>query len=175
MFNHKIFSKHTFSTKKNIYLSPLFLLLVASCSSLNEPEFDDFFRTEIRADHSKIFNFSLVMVKGDYRDNNHSDTPKQRKGGGKDHRPGNDKGMGKGENKQVGNMPTNSQSRKKSNINQINEQLTERLAIALEENNYCRKGYIELERNIGHRFLSLRGECHESATKKDRKQFPNSP
>ena len=159
------------SIKKSIFIPFIALIFISGCSTTKKPQFESFFKTQIREDHSKMFNFSLVMVSGEYSIERNSKEKIQGKGKGS----GNGKGMGKGKgkNKQQDKMSVNNKEKKQSKTNKIEKKLDERLAIILAQNNYCRKGYIELERNIGRRYLSIRGECHESASEKYRKRFPN--
>ena len=41
----------------------------------------------------------------------------------------------------------------------------------LEENGYCRKGFFELNRTLNKSIYTIHGECNESATAADRKNF----
>jgi len=118
-----------------------------------------------------MFNFSLVMVSGEY--SNERNSKEKTQGKGKGSGKGKGMGKGKGKNKQQDKMAVNNKDKKQSKTNKIEKQLDERLAIVLAQNNYCRNGHIELERNIGRRYLSIRGECHDSASDKDRTRFPN--
>lgn len=48
------------------------------------------------------------------------------------------------------------------------------LEVKLEQTAFCRKGYIELEADIGIDKSMLRGECREAATAEDREHFGDS-
>lgn len=49
------------------------------------------------------------------------------------------------------------------------------LEAKLEQTGFCRKGYIELESDIGIDESMLRGECRDTATAEDRERFDNWP
>jgi len=166
---------------KNKFFSMLLPLLLsiflAACSSNQQPDVTPIFHSEIKQDDGKFFHFYLLVTKN----NDQEDGREQRKSGAK---PANGKersegGRGKKGNKankdsqghsQSGQNSASAQSeRNKQRSLMLIEQLNERL----EQNNYCRKGYMVLEENIGRGILSIKGECHESATEKDKVNFPN--
>jgi len=159
-----------YANKNFLYSSILILLFLSGCSNTNKPQFKSFFKTEIHENHSKVFNFSLVLVSGEYTNETNSKAQKQGKGKGN----GKGKGQGKGKHKKSNDVANEKKSQKKSNVNKIEKQLDTRLAIELGKNNYCRNGYMELERNLGQRYLSIRGECRENASINDRERFPNN-
>lgn len=51
------------------------------------------------------------------------------------------------------------------------ERLQQNTAYVVEQMNYCREGYIELDRSISRYHLWLKGECRESANTADRQRF----
>lgn len=51
------------------------------------------------------------------------------------------------------------------------ERLQQNAAYVVKHMDYCREGYIELDRSISRYHLWLKGECKESATTTDRQQF----
>jgi hypothetical protein len=51
------------------------------------------------------------------------------------------------------------------------ERLQQNAAYVVKHMNYCRDGYIELDRSISRYHLWLKGECKESANAADRQQF----
>lgn len=51
--------------------------------------------------------------------------------------------------------------------------LKSRLNSLLEDNNFCREGFITLQQYAGYATASLRGECREGASDEDRQRFPN--
>lgn len=60
--------------------------------------------------------------------------------------------------------------------NQQNEKtrLLDRLDMILQDNRYCREGYMELDYYSAEGTVQLRGECNEGATEEDLENFPNS-
>ena len=53
----------------------------------------------------------------------------------------------------------------------VYERLQQNAAYVVKHMNYCRDGYIELDRSISRYHLWLKGECKESANAADRQQF----
>lgn len=51
--------------------------------------------------------------------------------------------------------------------------LSDQVNQKLLDTGYCRSGYMELDNARAGRFQRLTGECNETATDADRKQFPN--
>jgi hypothetical protein len=142
--------------------------LVSSCSSRDKLEFQEFFRTEIRADDSKIFTFTLITKHEEKERSSKSDKPERsKKGGGK-----------KSSNKRNGGQQGGKMNRSETNKSEYQAKLAnilkEQLILRLENNQYCRDGYIKLNTSLSNSMSSIRGECHESATAIDRKRFLNS-
>ncbi len=48
------------------------------------------------------------------------------------------------------------------------------LALAVDQSEYCREGYLQLGRYAGETSERLRGECKEKATTEDLEHFPNT-
>jgi len=60
----------------------------------------------------------------------------------------------------------------KENVFGLNKKsLQEQLDLLLQQNQYCREGYIELDSFIDTTSAYIRGECNDSATEADRKKF----
>ncbi|MGB3610994.1 MAG: hypothetical protein WA987_11515 [Cellvibrio sp.] len=51
------------------------------------------------------------------------------------------------------------------------ERLQQNAAYVVKQMDYCREGYIELDRSLSRYHLWLKGECKESATSADRERF----
>ncbi|MCW8863523.1 MAG: hypothetical protein OQK09_00450 [Colwellia sp.] len=150
----------------NSTYSPLYILfftmVLSACSSKEQPKIEEFFHTNIRDDNSKEFTFSLLVStkqKEARKEGNSSPDSNNRKGR---------KGKGqRGQNTAL--APTaKKQSSKQDKMKDI---FHERLILQMERAQYCREGYITLEESFVGAIYTLRGECHESASKGDRKRF----
>jgi len=161
-----------------IMLLPLLLsIFLAACSSNKLPDVTPIFHSEIKEDDGKFFHFYLLVTKNNDQEDGREQRKsaakpangKERSGGGRGKKGnrGNEGGQGNGKSGQ------NSASAQSERNKQRSLMLVEQLNDQLEQNNYCRQGYIVLEENIGRGILSIKGECHESATEKDRLNFPN--
>jgi len=143
---------------------PLFALLtLTACSSKEKPRLEEFFRTEIREDGSKMFAFSLILARdtdGERQKNTTSPQPVKREGR-----------RGKGGRGQGTNPKLNSDNTASKGQEKLAELFQQRLDIRLETSRYCREGYMELEKSFVGAIYTLRGECNESATEQDRKHF----
>ena len=150
----------------SLILFILFAIALIGCSSHSAPKISEYFSTEIMADNSKRFYFSLIISHQYDEENNNQMRQKQSKRG----KGGSGRGSGtrKGDN---GNGQTKQSTAKSTKTNSMELELEERLINQLALNSYCRTGYMELERNIGRALMSIRGECHESATEGDRQRF----
>jgi len=148
-------------------------VIFIGCSSRPSPQVNEFFSTEIMADNSKRFYFSLIISNSSEKESSKQVMQEQnRKGkGGSGRGSGNGKGKGGKDNTQS-NQP-NTASAKSSKTSAMVLELEERLTNQLALNSYCRTGYMVLEKNIGRALMSLRGECHENATERDRQRFLN--
>lgn len=139
----------------------VFTLLASGCSSVSKSDMKDFFRTEIRDDDSKMFTFTVVVA-GQNKDGKQAGKPNNQ---GRSGRGPSDKGGPNGSPQKSPNANRN------NNRNEMTELFEELLTERLEKNQYCRQGYIDLGRSFSGSMFTLRGECHESATAKDRKHF----
>lgn len=170
-------------------VSVLFCLLIASCSSKPElPETQAFFNHNILENDSKMFNFNLLLKRrtGDDTDGQNAKGSKGKQSGKKPkdgQRPSNGERSGKGK-KGEGNRPKGSNGSNQSNANiaqqrnnerllQLEQMLFEQLDDKMQETGYCREGYMVLSQELGKNILSVKGECHESATSEDRAKFIN--
>jgi len=152
------------------------ITLLIACSSSGPVKSQDFFRTEIRDDHSKMFAYTMIVIKGNANNEQSSnDSPKAKKQQKKGQGKGNGQGKGKGKNKQnKSEQSPQTSKRKKKNTNKMVDLLFDGLNEKLAINHYCRSGFIELKRDIKRTVMTLRGECQESATKADLKQFKDT-
>lgn len=133
------------------------LFLLSACASRQENNLEEIFVTEIREDNSKMFAFTLRQEKS-----SSGEQPRHKamaKKAGKKRRNGAGKGAGKEEVRE-----------RKNPLADIFQQ---RLELRLSKSDYCRTGYLELERYTNRGAMTMRGECNESATEKDRQRFPN--
>ena len=81
---------------------------------------------------------------------------------------------GKGRGNKNGDKPHNQPSNNKNSLErQLTEELETRLVQRFEDNRYCRKGFFELNRTFNRTIYTIHGECSESATPADRKNFIN--
>ena len=126
------------------------LLLLPACSNHPDkrPQPKEFFSTQISSEGSKFFVYRLELPA---------------RGKGDDHRRPAHGGRG-GDSARAG-----AGSGKKSADMTVKPE--QRLKALLADNNYCREGYVELERRQYSSGISLRGECREAATKQDRRRF----
>jgi hypothetical protein len=118
---------------------------------------NEVFVTQIKANGSKIFNYSLIKK-----------MPNQGQMG---------KGMGKGGGRHGGGMGGGMKGGKKPDMSKMKakmqEKATHKLAKKLSESGYCREGYMELESFFERGHVTIKGECNESATTQDREKFIN--
>lgn len=143
------------------------LFILSACSNKKPPEPEEFFRTQIRDDASKEFSFSLIFSRNERVVSNKksSDTPKRERGKGKEH--------GQGNRKRSDDVPSQTSSNKKrANMSdKMADIFQQRLYLQMEKSQYCRKGYLTLEKSFIGVVYTLRGECFESATQEEQKQF----
>ncbi|WDE04798.1 hypothetical protein SG34_026375 [Thalassomonas viridans] len=132
-------------------------LFLAACSSHREKTVEEIFVTEIREDSSKMFAFTLTQEKA--ARSRQADTKTRAGKQGKSRKGGKEKGAGKNESRE--------------RQNPLEDIFQQRLEQRLSQNNYCRTGYLELERYASRGAMTMRGECNESATESDRQRFPN--
>lgn len=132
--------------------------ILAGCAAKPDHHQDNseiFFETKINTDGTKLFAFSIGMDKG-----RNSDKAK-----GKGQRPG-----GNGERPPRG-------ERGQSDNAQVSEKQMDMfyqlLADKLDETQYCREGYIEIDTHETEDRHHLLGECNDSASEMDRLEFPN--
>jgi hypothetical protein len=141
------------------------LLAVTGCSSKVKHQMTDFFRTDIRDDNSKMFIFTVVITqqRGEIDKQERQSHKKANREQGK----GGKKGAG---NKRGGNNKV-ADGGSKNNSDQMAILFEELFQARMDKSQYCREGYIELDRGFSGTMFTLRGECSESATDEDRKHF----
>ena len=134
------------------------LLVLSACASQPQRALKDTFITEIRADGSKMFAFTLSAKKAIEEKRTGQKRGQEGKRGNKGQMK-----PGRGEQgSQAGNRKDPLESR-----------FQHQLAQTLADNGYCTSGYIELARYSSRGTMSMRGECNESASAKDKMRFPN--
>ncbi len=133
--------------KRTLPFGAVTLLLSGCVSGPPEPPVHtDVFATQIKDNDAKIFGFS--MLTGPARDQV--------------------SGTGQGPSPQGKRSPGRA-----DNHAQKMTQLRSRVEQKLADTGYCRQGYIEIDTYETNKRIHLMGECNESATTADRKQFPN--
>ncbi len=146
----------------------LSLLLIAGCSSKHDIKVTEVFRSQIGSDDAKLFTFSIIFVGNPASkiaandDKNLAEKPTKSR-----------QNKGRGKKNNTDNNPKKQRSDKKEKRqDRMNSELERRLAEKLADNNYCRKGFFELERSLNKTIFTIRGECNDSATAADRQNFP---
>ncbi|MHC6645766.1 hypothetical protein ACYTPF_04295 [Alteromonas sp. HB246098] len=137
-------------------------LIVSACAHRPPPlDMDEiFFETQIKQDGTKLFAFSIPLMK-----------PREgAKGGSRGGRGGEGGGRGGrgGQESRGGSAQKSSGSSER-----MTEQLYASLDKKLEETGYCQTGYIEIDTHQTEDRLHLLGECNETASELDRLDFPN--
>ncbi|WDE12460.1 hypothetical protein [Thalassomonas haliotis] len=142
--------------KAHIYGLFAVLFLLSACAGHKEKPVEEIFVTQIREDDSKMFAFTLKSERAGRGDKARNKTAAKP---GKARKGGRQKGTGKAEGRE--------------RENPLAGIVQQRLEQRLSENGYCSAGYIELERYATRGGMTVRGECHDSATANDRQRFPN--
>lgn len=123
------------------------------------------FATDIKTDGSKRFNFTLML---------HTERKRERQnrspqgGSGKEGRKKQGKPRREGSRSGTGTRP---ESKQGDADEKLREKALERLVQKIEENGYCRNGYIELDYFALRGQVQIRGECQESASEQDREKW----
>ncbi|WP_231125149.1 hypothetical protein [Alteromonas mediterranea] len=140
-------------------------LIVSACAHRPGPlDMDEiFFETKIKQDGTKLFAFSIPLMK-----------PREgaKDGGGRGGRGQGGEGGGRGGRGGRGGQENRGSSSQKSS-DRMTEQLYASLEEKLDETGYCQTGYIEIDIHQTEDRLHLLGECNETASELDRLDFPN--
>lgn len=136
------------------------VLILSACASKPEPAPEEhaLFVTNIKPDGSKMFSFSVEMQ-----------ADKKGGAGGGRGRPsggGRGDGMGPPPDRSGGKDTGKSDEDKTEKVFQL-------LDMKLAETGYCREGYIEIDTYETEKRINILGECNESATDEDKRQFVN--
>ena len=140
-------------------------LIVSACAHRPPPlDMDEiFFETKIKQDGTKLFAFSIPLMK-----------PREGARGGD--RAGRGQGVegggGRGGRGGQENRGGSSQNSSDSG-DRMTEQLYASLDEKLDETGYCQTGFIEIDTHQTEDRLHLLGECNETASELDRLDFPN--
>ena len=148
-------------------------LLSACSSSQKNPDFEEYLATNIRSDGSKEFFYTVTLP---------NDSGSKRGSGKGKHAGG---GMrvngGSSSNTSVSGGLTVSNAgggqrggRGGQPGSRPDEKMSEQLEKKLLATGFCRDGWMERERHIQPPNASIRGECNETATDRDRESFPNT-
>lgn len=146
-----------FLTKPSYLVFSTFLL--ASCASQTEIASNELFKHQITAEGAKYFQFYLIQKPTPLA---HKQTLNHKN---QDQKPSKGKSKERSQQRNVTKSPQNIHDKA------LQEWLDNRLTQTLADNQYCREGFILLERNVGKGLASIKGECHESASPEDRKKF----
>ncbi len=147
--------------KTTLFLLLLSLLVITGCSNNNDVKITEVFRSNILDNNAKMFTFSIIFI-------NRSTSPKRGDGYSDARQKTDRQGNGRG-NK--GNSGGKGKKQGSSHMVQMSEELETRLVERFEDNGYCRKGFFELDRTLNKTIYTIHGECSESATSEDRKNF----
>ncbi|WP_251139738.1 hypothetical protein [Alteromonas sp. ALT199] len=140
-------------------------LIVSACAHRPPPlDMDEiFFETKINQDGTKLFSFSIPLMK---------QRNGAKGGGGRGGRGQGGEGGGRGGRGGQENRGGSSQKSSDSS-DRMTEQLYASLDEKLDETGYCQTGYIEIDTHQTEDRLHLLGECNETASELDRLDFPN--
>ena len=150
-----------------------FVALVAAstfaCSHTPEsPAQEDYLATNIRSDGSKEFYYTLTMSGGE----------KSQAGGKRRNVSGGMVVTGGSSSRTSASAGISSRGgrggRNASGAGRFDEMVTESLKKKLKATGYCRDGWMEMDRNRQPPGVSIRGECNETATESDYREFPNT-
>ena len=150
-------------------------LLAAACSNKQTtPEFEDHLAPNIRSDGSKEFYYTITMANTGQSNrgsggSNVSGGARVKGGSASNTRAGVGVTVGGSGGKKGGR-----QSGRRSRGASQSELITKQLEKTLKASGFCQKGWIELERENNRPTTSIRGECNDTATAKDRQSFPSS-
>ena len=159
----------------NIIVLLLLAAMSLACASKQKNSVtSEFLATHIRNDDSKAFQYSVVLNHADGRGGKNVGGGMRMSGGSSSNTRayggvtvGNSKGGGKGG--KGGGKNTRGKP-----LDRLNEELDKLLADMMSREDYCRDGWMEIERDYQPPNHIIRGECNESASAKDREKFPNS-
>ena len=162
---------------KIVIIFSVLSLLISACSSSpkNQPV-EDYLATNIRSDGSKEFYYTVTMsdsqnsIRGTSA-NNVSGGARVSGGSSSNTRAGAGITVGGSGNRQRGNKGGG--QHRQANAAR-DGRMTEQLEKKLLATGFCREGWMEQERHYQAPNVSIRGECNETATDKDRQNFPNS-
>lgn len=146
-------------------------LITACSSSQTTPPFEEYLATNIRSDGSKEFYYTATLSKEDGATRGAGNNVK----GGMRVKGGSSSNTNASAGISVGSQNGGRGSQRGGKHGQrVDEKLSEQLEKMLLASGYCREGYMEQERHILTPTASIRGECNETASDQDYKNFPNS-
>ncbi len=137
-------------------------LFLSACSSVaNKSEFREQFLTQINADGSKWFSYSLKPTANlNHLISQHGRERLTAKNSSK--------------KKSKSSQRSKKQQRPSNDTKSLNKKYTPLVDMYLFKTGYCRQGFIELARYQSEREFYLRAECKESANEADWKKWPNN-
>ena len=153
---------------KMINIALLAVVVTACSSSQKVPEFEEYLATHIRSDGSKEFHYTVTMSNAD----------SQKRGGGRKNVSGGMRVTGGSNSNTYGSggitvSGTGGRGGHRTS-SRPNEKMSEQLEKKLLATGFCRDGWMEKERHLQPPNASIRGECNETATDRDRENFPNT-
>jgi len=145
---------------------PFFVASALLAGCVSKPDYRDnsevFFETKINKDGTKLFAFSVGMNRDKGRG---GDRGKGQRPQGNGQRP-----QGNGQRSEQGQASNNDTPRSDKRMENFYQLLAEKL----EDTQYCRDGYIEVDTHETEDRYHLLGECQESASEADKRTFLNA-
>mgnify|MGYP000185698363 CR=1 FL=1 len=148
---------------KNL-LTLFIIVLISACASTKKPNLRESLHTEIKTDGSKVFEFSVFVIN---EKNAHQKGERKGKGKGS--------GRGSSEQREARSERAKSPSRQSNSSNkELTNYFEMRLANLPIITLFCRKSYFVLDRLNANDEITLRAECHDTATADDYLRFKSS-
>ncbi len=139
-----------------IYMILALFLLIFSCSQRpKKATTQEYFVTHILSDGTKMFSYVLERS---------NDQRRKTKGKNRKH-----SGAGRGKNR-AGKY---GQSTRKDDNQRMKKRFYEKLELTLNENNFCREGYVKLNGYFNRSKSEIKGQCNEKANEQDKLTFKN--
>lgn len=135
------------------------VIFISGCASQKNHNLRESLNTEIKAGGSKVFNFSVVMINNK---NKH-----QKNGMRQEERDDSRSGQRKPQSR------SSAQDRNSSSA-ELTEYFDNRLKNLPIITLFCRKGYFVLDRLNANDEITIRAECHDTATTDDYVRFKSS-
>ncbi|GHE93384.1 hypothetical protein GCM10011501_23460 [Thalassotalea profundi] len=141
------------------------VISISACTSTKKPNLRESLHTEIKSDGSKVFEFSVFVINEKRNDQKAGNKKGERQGKGRGEREARGGRQERSDGTSNDKMPSN-----KALNNYFEERLSNLPIISL----FCRKSYFVLDRLNGNDEITLRAECHDTATTDDYVRFKSS-